>query len=40
MEISNLSDEEFKMVIIRMFKKLIGYFKKEKIQAENDGYPK
>ena len=35
MEISNLSDAEFKtLVIIRMLKELIGHFNIKKIQAE------
>ena len=36
MEISNLSDAEFKTVLIRMLKVLIGYFNslKKKPQAE------
>ena len=35
MEISNLSDAEFKTLVIRMIEKLIGYFKSIKmIQAE------
>ena len=35
MEISNLSDAEFKTLVIRMLKELIGYFNSiEKTQAE------
>ena len=35
MEISNLSDAEFKTVLIRMLKELIGYFNSfKKKQAE------
>ena len=35
MEISNLSDAEFKTLLIRMLKELIGYFNSiKKIQAE------
>ena len=35
MEISNLSDPEFKTLVIRMLKELIGYFNSiKKIQAE------
>ena len=35
MEISNLSDAEFRTLLVRMLKELIGYFKTiKKIQAE------
>ena len=34
MNISNLSDVEFKILVIRMLKELIGHFNIKKIQAE------
>ena len=34
MEIHNLSDAEFKTLVIRMLKELIGYFSIKKIQEE------
>ena len=38
MDISNLSDAEFKTLVIRMLKELIGYFNSiEKTQAEMKG---
>ena len=41
MEISNLSDAEFKTFVIRMLKELIGYFNGiKKDQGRNEGYIK
>ena len=41
MEISNLSDIELKMLVIRMFKELIGYFNSiKKDKGTNEGYTK
>ena len=34
MEIYNLSDAEFKTLVMRMLKELIGYFSIKKIQAK------
>ena len=34
MEIHNLSDAEFKTLVMRMLKELIGYFSIKKIQAK------
>ena len=40
-EISNLSDAEFKTLVTRMLKELTGYFKSiKKTQAENKYYTK
>ena len=37
MKISNLSDEEFKTLVVKMFKELSGYFNSiKKSQAEMD----
>ena len=38
MEISNLSDVEFKTLLIRMLKELIGYFNSTKNPGRNKGY--
>ena len=43
MEIHNLSDAEFKTLVMRMLKELIGYFnniKKKKDPCRNEGYTK
>ena len=41
MEISNLSDAEFKTMLIRMLKEIIGYFNSiKKTQAEKKVYIK
>ena len=41
MEISNLSDVEFKILIIRMLKELIGYYNSiKKDPGRNEGYIK
>ena len=41
MEISNLSDVEFKILIIRMLKELIGYYNSiKKDPGRNEGYTK
>ena len=41
MELSNLSDAEFKILAIGMLHELTGYLNSiKKTQAENDGYPK
>ena len=41
MEISNSTDAEFKTLVIRMLKELIGYFNSiKKTQAEIKGYIK
>ena len=41
MEISNLSDAEFKTLVIRMLKEFIGYFNSiKKDPGRNEGYTK
>ena len=38
MEISNLSDAEFKTLVIKIHRELIGYFNSIKKTQENTGY--
>ena len=40
MEISNLSDAEFKILLIKMLKELTGYFNSIKDLGRNKGYIK
>ena len=40
MEISNLSDVEFKTLVIRMLKELTRYFNSIKDPVRNEGYTK